>query len=57
MRAVNIEWDVDDERDLEYLPTEITIPPELEDEEDDDRISDYLSDVTGFCHKGFSLEK
>lgn len=57
MRAVNIEWDVDDERDLEYLPTEIIIPPELEDEEDDDRISDYLSDVTGFCHKGFSLEK
>lgn len=57
MKAVNIEWDVDDERDMEYLPTEITIPPELEDEEDDDRISDYLSDVTGFCHKGFSLEK
>lgn len=56
MRAVNIEWDVDDERDLETLPEEIIIPPELE-TEDEDRISDYLSDVTVFCHKGFFLEK
>lgn len=55
MKAVNIEWDVDDEDDLATLPEEIIIPPELENE-DDERISDYLSDVTGFCHKGYSLE-
>lgn len=34
------------------LPNEIEIP---EDIEDDDEISDYLSDVTGFCHKGFEI--
>jgi len=56
MKAVNIEWDVDDEKDLETLPEEIIIPPDLENE-DIDVISDYLSDVTGFCHKGFLLVK
>lgn len=24
---------------------------------DEDKISDYLSDQTGFCHKGFQLEE
>lgn len=55
MKAVNIEWNVDDEDDLATLPEEIIIPSELENE-DDEMISDYLSDATGFCHKGFSLE-
>ena len=36
------------------LPNEITIPNNIEDEE---AISDYISDVTGFCHKGFELEE
>lgn len=36
------------------LPNEITIPNDIEDEE---AISDYISDVTGFCHKGFELEE
>ena len=49
MRAVNIIWDVDFEKDLEFLPTEIEIPNEINDE---DEISDYISDITGFCHKG-----
>lgn len=52
MKAVDIEWDVDCQEDLEDLPTEIKIPEGLEDEED---ISDYISDITGFCHKGFRL--
>ena len=51
-KAVSIEWDVDSEEDLKLLPTEIDIPPELT---DIDEISDYLSDLTGFCHKGFVL--
>lgn len=55
MKAINIQWDVDDVDDLEALPTEIVIPSELED--DDDMISDYLSDLTGYCHKGFVLER
>lgn len=52
MKAINIEWDVDCQEDLESLPTEIEIPEGMEDKED---ISDYLSDVTSFCHKGFCL--
>ena len=52
MKAINIEWDVDYEEDREFLPTEIEIPEGME---DDDEISDYLSNVTGYCHKGFEL--
>ena len=52
MKAINIEWDVDYEEELMNLPDEITIPDEMEDEEE---ISDFLSDVTGYCHRGFSL--
>lgn len=52
MKAVNIDWDVDSEEELACLPTEINIPTNLRDVEE---ISDYLSDVTGYCHKGFHL--
>lgn len=52
MKAVNIEWDVDYEEQLEDLPTEIEIPNGMTDEEE---ISDYISDETGFCHYGFEL--
>lgn len=60
MKAVNIEWDVDCEEDLETLPKEIEIPKEIEcnDDETNDyltEISDYITNITGFCHKGFSL--
>lgn len=54
MKAVGIMWDVDYEEDLELLPKEIEIPDWMTDE---DEISDYLSDTTGYCHKGFCLEK
>ena len=51
----NIQWDIDPEDDDGVeLPNEITIPNDIEDEE---AISDYISDVTGFCHKGFELEE
>lgn len=53
MKAVSITWDVDYEEDLESLPKEIEIPDGMTDE---DGISDYLSDTTGFCHKGFAIE-
>lgn len=52
MKAVHVEWDVDNEEDLQSLPTEIEIPDGMTDE---DEISDYLSEMTGFCHRGFSL--
>lgn len=53
MKATDILWAVDNEEDLEYLPTEIEIPNGMTDEEE---ISDYISDETGFCHEGFVLE-
>lgn len=52
MKAVNIIWDVDYEEDRESLPSEIDIPEGMTDEEE---ISDYLSDTTGYCHNGFYL--
>lgn len=36
------------------LPTETEIPDDIAD--DEDAVSDYLSDKYEFCHKGFSLE-
>lgn len=45
MKATNIEWDVDNKKDVDFLPTEIEIPEEIVDEE---AISDYISEKTGF---------
>ena len=53
MKAINIIWDVDFKEDLENLPTEIDIPIGMTHE---DEISDYITDETGFCHKGFELD-
>lgn len=60
MKAVNIKWDLDADEYTEEeneelratLPTEIEIPEGMTDE---DEISDWLSDETGFCHDGFEL--
>lgn len=52
MKAINILWDVDRKSDLKHLPKEIEIPKGMTDE---DEISDYLSDTTGFCHCGFEI--
>ena len=53
MKAVDICWDVDYDEDMVYLPSEIILPNGMTDEEE---ISDYLSNITGFCHDGFYLE-
>ena len=50
--VINIQWDVDNEEDFNRLPQKVKIPEGMT---DDDEISDYLSDMTGFCHYGFSL--
>lgn len=53
MKAVNIKWDTDgDDKLFQILPTEMEIPEDMTDE---DEISDWLSNETGFCHFGFSL--
>ena len=51
-KAVNIQWDIDldDEEDVS-LPSEMSIPDNIDDED----IADYLSDQTGFCHFGFDV--
>lgn len=49
--ATNIQWDVDNEEDLDGLPRKVVLPEGMT---DDDEISNYLSDLTGFCHYGFS---
>ena len=62
MKAINVEWDVTDddltkeeqEDVLAELPTEVEIPDDLEDE---DEISDWLSDEYGYCHNGFEIEE
>lgn len=53
LKATNILWDTDYDDDGE-LPTEIDIPEGITDE---DEISDYLSEVTGYCHQGYVLEE
>lgn len=59
--AYNIEWDTDNDKALfNQLPKEIEIPEkvwkEYEEYEDEDILSDYLSDDTGFCLFGFDLK-
>ena len=55
MKAINILWDTDSKEELEQLPKEIEIPSFIK--ENEDAISDYITDKTGFCHKGFVLLK
>lgn len=52
MKVINILWDVDLDEDLKSLPTEIDIPDGMTDKEE---ISDYITDETGFCHRGFEV--
>lgn len=61
MRAYDIEWDIDIEEAFEKLDTmtleeaaaALDIPKEIED--DEETISDWLSDEFGWCHRGFRL--
>lgn len=52
MKATCIKWDIDEADDVS-LPTEIDIPPHITDL---DEIADYLSNLTGYCHRGFVVE-
>lgn len=64
-KVTNIAWDVDDVEDFDddvnanHLPESIivTVPEEIcAVEEEEEWISDYLSDIYGFCHNGFFYE-
>lgn len=61
MKATDIKWDTDGVP--MGLPSEVEIPEDVTEEADGDGevlldlVSDYLSDLTGFCHEGFFLEE
>lgn len=61
MKATNIQWDTDGDQEVfDDLPTEIEIPEGFIDENgeiDEEAVSDYISDGTGFCHAGFEIEE
>ena len=50
MRVVDIMWDTDGEL-IDDLPGEVSIDGEIE----EDAISDYLSDVYGWCVSSFRI--
>lgn len=61
-KAVDIQWDVDDEEDLDELPTEmeVEVPRDvIRDGEEavEEYVSDAITDETGFCHNGFYLRE
>ena len=69
MKAINIQWFIDEENidkdTLEEiratLPTEVDLPDDIvdmgedKDDIDEDAISEYLSDLTGYLHSGYEL--
>ena len=55
MRAVNIQWDTDGDKDvLVSLPSEAHVPDDLAIDSDED-VGNWLSDEYGFCHSGFDM--
>lgn len=49
-----VEWDSDDQSNI---PNKVEIPDSiLKDDYNLDTISDWLSNTSGYCHKGFTLE-
>lgn len=54
VRIYNISYDTDGEDDID-LPAEFVVT--VEDTEDvEDQLSDYITEQTGFCHRGFLYE-
>ena len=50
MKAINIQWDTDNE--MIDLPTEVEIPEGYS----EDEVVDYLSDEYGFCVFSFDID-
>lgn len=50
VKTISVEWDTDgmDEEELD-LPSEVEVPSDI----DEDQVSDWLSDLYGFCVKGW----
>lgn len=54
LTVTNIVWDTYTPAHLLRLPEELKLPG-IASDWDDDLISDYLSDISGWCHKGYSV--
>mgnify|MGYP000450318614 CR=1 FL=1 len=54
----NIDYDMDEDNVDIYLPQEleISIPDVIDEFEIEGLISDKISNITGFCHNGFSYD-
>ena len=54
-KVINVKWETDG-YDVD-LPTEFEIPEEFIDKDgiDEDAVSDWLSDKTGWLHNGFDI--
>lgn len=52
-QVYNIEWAVDDEKDMSFLPEKVFIPGDVE----EDDIADYLSDRYGFLVVAYRVEE
>ena len=50
MKAINIQWDTDDQ--VVDLPTEVEIPEGYS----EDDVADYLSDEHGYCVFNFDID-
>lgn len=55
--AYNISYDTDGEAVELPSELEIEVPDDLTEQEDiEDYLSDEISNVTGYCHKGFLIK-
>jgi hypothetical protein len=57
MLVTNVKYDTDGEKVDLPSTLKIKIPVDLDEEEIDEFVSDKISELTGFCHKGFSMDK
>jgi len=57
IKVTNIKWDSDD--DVSDLGTTmmVPVPPELDDEEAEEFIANYITDKTGMTHDGFIIDE
>lgn len=51
-KVVRVDWEVDDEKDLDYLPKCVPVYKDINEED----IADYISDRYGFLIKGYTIE-
>ncbi len=65
VKVTDIQWDADDMDDIKHAlkvgdlrrDMIVPIPTDLDDEEVDEYISDFITDKTGWTHKGFNIDE